>query len=135
MSPLFSMLLDYALHLDLIWRCKDTNYFSFHQIFPQLFSPLHKHLTFPPLAFNIQSIKPAINNQASHVTWDFSRFSIPTPQSRHSLSLSTLKFRGSTFDIPSIYLRCTFAFCFRGSIGTYKWHPTCHYNNLRTLLY
>ena len=63
---------------------------------------------------------------ASHVTWDFSRFSIPTPQSRHSLSLSTLKFRGSTFDIPSIYLRCTFAFCFRGSIGTYKWHPTRH---------
>ena len=53
MSPLFSMLLDYALHLDLIWRCKDTNYFSFHQIFPQLFSPIPKDLTFPPFAFNI----------------------------------------------------------------------------------
>ena len=53
MSPLILMLLDYALHLDLIWRCKDTNYFSFHQIFPQLFSPFPKHLTFPPVPFNI----------------------------------------------------------------------------------
>ena len=52
MSSLFSMLLDYALHLDLIWRCKDTNYFSFHQIYPQLFSPIPKDLTFPPFAFN-----------------------------------------------------------------------------------
>ena len=47
------MLLDYALHLDLIWRCKDTNYFSFHQTFPQLFSSFLKHLTFPPVPFKI----------------------------------------------------------------------------------
>ena len=53
MSPLILMLLDYALHLDLIWRCKDTNYFSFHQTFPQLFSSIPKHLTFPPVPFNI----------------------------------------------------------------------------------
>ena len=53
MSPLILMLLDYSLHFHLIWRCKDTKYFSFLQIFPQLFSPFPKHLTFPPVPFNI----------------------------------------------------------------------------------
>ena len=68
MSSLFSMLLDYALHLDLIWRCKDTKYFSFCQTFPQLFSPFSKHLTFPPLAFNI-SVPKIFNNHPNQSLW------------------------------------------------------------------
>ena len=36
-----------------IFFCKDTKYFSFHQIFSQLFSPIPKDLTFPPVPFNI----------------------------------------------------------------------------------
>ena len=34
-------------------RCKSTNYFSFYQIFHQLFSSKTKDLTIPPFAFNI----------------------------------------------------------------------------------
>ena len=71
MSPLFSMFLDYALHLDLIWRCKDTNYFSFHQIFPQLFSPFPKHLTFPPLAFNISPPPTFFVHRLSQIYTDY----------------------------------------------------------------
>ena len=38
-----------------IFFCKGTKYFSFHQTFPQLFSPKIKDLTFRPVPFNTSS--------------------------------------------------------------------------------
>ena len=71
MSPLFSMFLDYALHIDLIWRCKDTKYFSFCQTFSQLFSSFSKHLTFPPLAFNISLPPTFFVHRLSQISTDY----------------------------------------------------------------
>ena len=86
MSPLILMLLDYALHLDLIWRCKDTNYFSFHQTFLQLFSYFLKHLTFPPVPFNISPCNSVMTSTPFILCYLFKLFLCGL--SRHDFTIS-----------------------------------------------